>query len=38
MFNLLKRVPQVVYNTIIIAATYVIPVLILAGDFPPAGM
>lgn len=43
MFNLLKRVSRVIYNTIITAAPYVVPVLMLLaeagnGDFPPAGM
>jgi hypothetical protein len=41
MSNLLKRVSRVIYNTIIVAAPYIVPVLVLlaetGGDFPPAG-
>jgi hypothetical protein len=42
MFNIFKRVPHVIYNTVIAAALYAVPLLVLlaenGGDFPPTNI
>lgn len=43
MFNVFKRAPRIVYNAIIAAAPYIVPVLALiaeasGGDFPPVNI